>query len=93
MFSRNLLLERDIFMLGIPYTIQEIAQYALAEDLFQGEFDPVPVKYLAWDSRSISHGKETLFVALSTDNRDGHDYISQAYEKGVRNFITSQKLP
>ncbi|MEL6191506.1 MAG: bifunctional UDP-N-acetylmuramoyl-tripeptide:D-alanyl-D-alanine ligase/alanine racemase [Bacteroidota bacterium] len=80
-------------MLGIPYTIQEIAQYSLAQDLFQGEFDPAPVKYLAWDSRSISHGKETLFVALSTDNRDGHDYISQAYEKGVRNFLTSQKLP
>ncbi|MEM8899399.1 MAG: bifunctional UDP-N-acetylmuramoyl-tripeptide:D-alanyl-D-alanine ligase/alanine racemase [Bacteroidota bacterium] len=80
-------------MLGIPYTIQEIAQYALALDLFQGEFDPAPVKYLAWDSRSISHGRETLFVALSTDNRDGHDYISQAYEKGVRNFLTSQKLP
>lgn len=80
-------------MLGIPYKIQEIAQFALAQDLFQGEFDPAPVKYLAWDSRSISHGKETLFVALSTDNRDGHDYISQAYEKGVRNFLTSQKLP
>ncbi len=65
----------------------------MAQDLFQGEFDPIPLKYLAWDSRSISHGKETLFVALSTDYRALHDYISQAYEKGVIIFLTSQKLP
>ena len=80
-------------MLGTPYGIQEIAQAALAKDLFQGRLDAIPLRYVAYDSRNISHGMETIFVALKTNNRNGHDFIENAYEKGVRHFITEQKLP
>ncbi|MEO1447893.1 MAG: alanine racemase [Bacteroidota bacterium] len=79
-------------MLGIPYNIQEIAQSAGAQDLFQGQLHPGKLRYVAYDSRRISHGAETLFVALKTPHRDGHDYVADAYAKGVRNFLVSRRL-
>lgn len=63
-----------------------------ALDLFQGEFRPGTIRQLAFDTRNISHGEETIFIALKTDHRDGHDFIQKAYDKGVRNFIVSQRL-
>lgn len=80
-------------MLGLPYTITDIAQAALARDLFQGRWDQPSLRYVAHDSRVISHGSETIFVALRTANRDGHDFIADAYAKGVRNFLVEHKLP
>ncbi|MEL6675912.1 MAG: bifunctional UDP-N-acetylmuramoyl-tripeptide:D-alanyl-D-alanine ligase/alanine racemase [Bacteroidota bacterium] len=79
-------------MLGTPYTIQEIAEAALAKDLHQG-FWPLPkLRYVAYDSRTISHGTETLFIALTTANRDGHAFIQDAYDKGVRHFMVDRPL-
>ena len=80
-------------MLGLPYNIQEIAQIISAKDLFQGQIRPQPVTRISFDSRTISHGASTLFLALSTPNRDGHDFIGQAIEKGVRNFLVDRPLP
>lgn len=79
-------------MLGIPYTIQQIAQCIPALDLFQGILEKMPLRHVSFDTRTISHGAETLFIALKTDNRDGHDFIPQAMEKGVKNFIVSKKI-
>lgn len=80
-------------MLGTPYHIQDIAQASLAKDLFQGRWEARPLKYVSFDTRNISHGVDTVFVALKTSNRDGYDFIEQAYARGVRNFITERKLP
>ncbi len=80
-------------MLGIPYTIQEIADLGIALDLFQGRWPLNKLRYLSFDTRTIAHGAETVFVALKTPHRDGHQFLSQAYQKGVRNFIVEQPLP
>ena len=80
-------------MLGLSYTLPELAPLALAQDLFQGCPDQHALRYVAFDSRQISHGAETLFVALRTPNRDGHDFAAEAYEKGVRNFLVERPLP
>jgi len=79
-------------MLGTPYTIQEIAQLAGAQDLFQGHVDQSPLRYIAYDTRNISHGADTLFIALKTENRDGHDFLEDAWAKGVRNFLVDRKI-
>lgn len=79
--------------LGIPHTIQEIASAGVGLDLFQGIWPSDPIRYLSFDSRTIAHGNQTIFLALPTTNRDGHDFIESAYQKGVRNFITERKLP
>ena len=80
-------------MLGLPYSIQEVAELGGAIDLFQGVPKQMPLRYVSFDTRTISHGEQSLFIALKTDNRDGHDFISDAIDKGVKNFLVSQKLP
>lgn len=43
---------------------------------------------LAYDTRKIRVGTDCLFFAL-IQQRDGHHYISEAYQKGVRSFVIS----
>lgn len=79
-------------MLGTPYFANEIASACGAVDLFQGRWKPGPVRYIAYDSRKISFGGQTVFVALDHGHRDGHDFVQAAYDKGVRSFIVSKKI-
>lgn len=48
----------------------------------------VPVSELAYDSRKINRPEEAIFFALVAA-RDGHDFIDDAYQRGVKNFIIS----
>ncbi|NOQ26175.1 MAG: bifunctional UDP-N-acetylmuramoyl-tripeptide:D-alanyl-D-alanine ligase/alanine racemase [Bacteroidales bacterium] len=45
------------------------------------------IKYLLIDSRSIISTENTLFFAIRGDRHDGHDFISDLYIKGIRNFV------
>ncbi len=45
------------------------------------------VSILLTDSRSLTYPEETLFFAIRTRNNDGHRYLSELYDKGVRNFV------
>jgi alanine racemase len=45
------------------------------------------IEHLATDSRKISFAATSLFFALKTASRDGKDFVWQAYENGVRNFV------
>ncbi|MDR0541450.1 MAG: Mur ligase domain-containing protein, partial [Dysgonamonadaceae bacterium] len=45
------------------------------------------IRILLTDSRSLSEAAVTLFFALVTEHNDGHRYITDLYEKGVRNFV------
>lgn len=80
-------------MLGLSYTLPEIAQIVEARDLFQGVFATLPLRYVAYDTRLISHPRETLFVALRTPHRDGHEFVAAAVSQGVCNFLVSRPLP
>lgn len=80
-------------MLGTPYSLHQIAQCVYAQDLFQGIYENNPIHYIAYDTRTISHARETIFIALKTKNRDGHDFIRDAIEKGIKNFIVDRKIP
>ncbi len=42
---------------------------------------------LLTDSRSLTDPEQTLFFALKTAHNDGHRYISELYDKGVRSFV------
>ena len=48
------------------------------------------IEELCIDSRSVEHPENALFVALKTSLRDGHNFIQDAWIKGVRNFLVSQ---
>lgn len=49
-----------------------------------------PVRWLLTDSRSLSSPEDSLFFALSTNKGDGHRYIPQLYQRGMRSFVVSQ---
>lgn len=42
---------------------------------------------LLTDSRSLTFPEESIFFALVTERNDGHKYIKELYDKGVRNFV------
>jgi len=47
------------------------------------------VSTLLTDSRSLTLPRETLFFALTTPNDDGHNYIPELMDQGVRNFVVA----
>ncbi|WP_258102853.1 bifunctional UDP-N-acetylmuramoyl-tripeptide:D-alanyl-D-alanine ligase/alanine racemase [Marinoscillum sp. MHG1-6] len=49
------------------------------------------ISVLAFDTRKLVSKQEVLFLALPGTTRDGHRYIRQAYDKGVRFFLVSQQ--
>ncbi|MEY3982633.1 MAG: hypothetical protein RL160_190 [Bacteroidota bacterium] len=51
---------------------------------------------VAFDTRRLVDARDALFVALKTERNDGHQYIPQALDAGVRVFLVSslpQDLP
>ena len=48
------------------------------------------VSLLLTDSRSLSFADHTLFFAIKTPKGDGHRYIPQLYNQGVRAFVISE---
>jgi alanine racemase len=47
---------------------------------------------LVTDSRQMSYSEGVTFIAIKGQNHDGHNFISQLYDRGVRIFIV-EKLP
>ena len=45
---------------------------------------------LLTDSRSLSFPEETLFFAIKTRHGDGHKYIGELYQRGVRDFVVTK---
>lgn len=43
------------------------------------------------DSRSLTFPERTLFFAIVTEKGDGHRYIRELYDRGVRAFVISDK--
>lgn len=45
------------------------------------------VSILLTDSRSLTYPSQSLFFAIRTPNNDGHRYLKELYDKGVRAFV------
>ncbi|MCX6219870.1 MAG: bifunctional UDP-N-acetylmuramoyl-tripeptide:D-alanyl-D-alanine ligase/alanine racemase [Bacteroidia bacterium] len=71
------------------YTLTEIAEIVQGQLIQYGTSADHPVRYLAFDSRTILSGKETLFFALKNGRNDGHNYITDAHSKEVISFVVS----
>lgn len=52
----------------------------------------VPVEELVIDTRKVAEPEKALFIALKTNRRNGHSFIQQGYEKGIRNFLVSEDV-
>ena len=49
------------------------------------------IQTVSIDSRRIFNGNNTVFFALPGEFRDGHDFIPNAYEQGVRLFVVQSE--
>ena len=47
------------------------------------------VEWLLTDSRSLVYPESSLFFAIKTTSGDGHDFIPELYQRGVRNFVVT----
>jgi Alr-MurF fusion protein len=45
---------------------------------------------VAYDTRKIQQGHDVLFFALKGIKQNGFEYLSNAYQKGVRHFVVDQ---
>lgn len=50
------------------------------------------IEYLIFDTRKIVYPETSLFFAITGERKDGHDFIPDAYQKGIRYFVTSQNF-
>ncbi len=54
-----------------------------------GQNDVAVIDAISIDSRSLQNGENTMFFAISGPNNDGHTYINELIDKGVRHFVVT----
>jgi alanine racemase len=74
----------------MAYTIQSIC--SIIHGKFLSRESNSIIEHLVYDSRRIQQPATSVFFALVTEHNDGHRYLQDVYNKGVRNFIISNKL-
>ncbi|MCD6012751.1 MAG: alanine racemase [Flavipsychrobacter sp.] len=80
-----------IFAAHFMNTIEQIRKWCNGTWLAKAD-NNAGIDTLAIDSRNIEHPASSLFIALKTSLRDGHSYIPEAWQKGVRNFLVSNDM-
>ncbi|MFC2101860.1 bifunctional UDP-N-acetylmuramoyl-tripeptide:D-alanyl-D-alanine ligase/alanine racemase [Bacteroidota bacterium] len=73
-------------MIRAPYTAASIAEIVGGEIQGSGNRDQ-EIRELLIDSRRLSQSDGSMFVALVSDRNDGHRYIPELVDRGVRCFL------
>ncbi len=74
----------------MKYSVSQIIEAIRAKSFpakGKADFD---VERLLIDSRSLIEPQGTMFVALKTSKNDGHTYIPELYQRGVRVFLVNE---
>ena len=71
------------------YTLKDISKLTGGECI--GTVDVI-IKNIHYDSRKFAQNNGHLFIAFKTPTNDGHNYIKNVYESGIRQFLT-HKVP
>ena len=74
------------------YSVQDVLRIIKAEPL-QIKAATQSIKDLLIDSRSLNTPALTLYFAIKGKRHNGHQFIHELYDKGVRNFVVSEELP
>jgi len=70
------------------FRISEIAEIVGGELIRKSSSNP-EIRDILVDSRRLITPEDCLFFALPGRNKDGHNYIPELYEKGIRAFMVS----
>jgi alanine racemase len=71
----------------LTYSILDIANIIHAK---HGNLKDNDIEFLLIDSRKLIYPEKSLFFALHSNRKDGHEFINELYEKGVRNFVVQK---
>ena len=70
------------------YSLTKVAEIVNGQLI--GASDGRKISDLLIDSRHLMDPNQALFFALQSHRNDGHKYIEELYEKGVRAFVVKQ---
>ena len=76
----------------MTYYLQKIIKIIDGELLNAALFD-TPIERLLFDSRHLVFPSKTLFFAFKSKRQNGHAFIPELYQQGVKNFIITQEIP
>jgi alanine racemase len=68
------------------YTIEQISKAVKGEFVLR-EGTESWIEHLLTDSRRIVYPESSMFFAIKSDRNDGHRYLKDAYDAGIRNFV------
>ena len=71
------------------YQLNHISQIVGGALIGRGDFH---IDRLSIDSRTLVLASKTLFFALVGERHNGHDYIQDLYDKGIRAFVVSENI-
>ena len=72
------------------YTVQELCKVINGAFLLQEGH--ANIEHLAFDTRRLQQPATSLFFAIRTEQNNGHNFLTAAYRKGVRNFVVSENV-
>ncbi|HVA98972.1 MAG TPA: Mur ligase domain-containing protein, partial [Bacteroidia bacterium] len=72
-------------------TILEISKTISAKLSGNGNSTAV-IKHLLIDSRKIINAENSLFFSIKGERHNGHQFIAELFEKGIRNFVVSEPV-
>ncbi|MEI2740341.1 MAG: bifunctional UDP-N-acetylmuramoyl-tripeptide:D-alanyl-D-alanine ligase/alanine racemase [Chitinophagaceae bacterium] len=73
----------------MSYRVSHIASIIKAELTLKAD---TVIEHLLLDSRKVFAPVSSLFFAIKSIRRDGHQFIPELYKRGVRNFVVSQGM-
>lgn len=73
-------------MLNSEYQINEIVEIVQG-DFYPGTSKRNAIRDILIDSRRLISAQKCMFIALSSKRNNGHNYIEELYDKGIRNFM------
>jgi alanine racemase len=76
----------------MSYSIQEISEIVQGNLIHTSATLGIAdtIEHLLIDSRKIIYPESSVFIAIKGEHNDGHRYIQDVYDAGVRNFIVEQ---
>lgn len=73
----------------MSYSLQHIARIIHADQI---PSDERTISHLLIDSRKLIFAEVTLFFAIAGPRRNGHDFIPELYERGLRSFVVEKGM-
>lgn len=78
-----------MMMQHLTYDLKEVIEILKGDPVALS--DPnASIKDILIDSRKLITPEQTIFFALVSRRNDGHRYVSELYEKGIRNFVVTK---